>query len=74
MSRKRTTFEALPYYDEDASNDPELQEKIKAEFAKERKKIGQRPIDSDKRIPKVPALFEVCDFPLFNYDYACQAC
>ncbi|PVF98835.1 breast carcinoma amplified sequence 2 [Serendipita vermifera] len=59
MSRQRPTFEALPYYDEDASNNPELLAKVKAELAKERKRLGQRvAADNDPRIPP--------QFPLFS--------
>ncbi|CAG7846227.1 SubName: Full=Uncharacterized protein {ECO:0000313/EMBL:CCA68829.1} [Serendipita indica DSM 11827] len=58
MSRARPTFEALPYYDEDGSNNPELLEKVKAEIARERKRLGQRvSADVDPRIPP--------KFPLF---------
>ncbi|KAG8835348.1 hypothetical protein FRC17_003831 [Serendipita sp. 399] len=58
MDRKRPTFEALAYYDEDGSNNPELLDKVKAELARERKKLGQRvAVDNDPRIPP--------KFPLF---------
>ncbi|KAG8809023.1 hypothetical protein FRC19_005486 [Serendipita sp. 401] len=59
MNRTRPTFEALAYYDEDGSNNPELLEKVKAELAKERKKLGQQvAVDNDPRIPP--------KFPLFS--------
>jgi hypothetical protein len=64
MSRQRPTFEALPYYDEDASNNPELLAKVKAELAKERKRLGQRvSADNDPRIPPQFPLFAVCTLP-----------
>jgi hypothetical protein len=63
MSRQRPTFEALPYYDEDGSNNLDLLAKVKAELAKEQKLIGQRvAADNDPRIPPQFPLFSVCHF------------
>lgn len=60
MSRQRPTFDALPYYDEDGSNNPDLLAKVKAELAKEQKLIGQRvAADNDPRIPPQFPLFTV---------------
>ncbi|KIM19950.1 hypothetical protein M408DRAFT_168525 [Serendipita vermifera MAFF 305830] len=58
MSRQRHTFDALPYYDEDVTNNPELSAKVASELAKERKKLGQRVNpDHDPRIPPQFKLF-----------------
>jgi hypothetical protein len=60
MSRQRATFDALPYYDEDGSNNPELTAQVAAELAKERKRLGQRlNTDNDPRIPPQFNLFPV---------------
>jgi len=60
MSRQRATFDALPYYDEDGSNNPELMAQVAAELAKERKRLGQRvSADNDPRIPPQFKLFSV---------------
>lgn len=65
MSRR--TFDALPYYDEDGSNNPDLLAKVKAELAREQKRIGQRVApDNDPRIPP--------QFPLFSVRYVQLLC
>jgi hypothetical protein len=63
FGRACPTFEALPYYDEDGSNNLDLLAKVKAELAKEQKRIGQRvAADNDPRIPPQFPLFSVCHF------------
>lgn len=72
MSRQRPTFDALPYYDEDVSNNPELTAQVTAELAKEKKRLGQRVNpDHDPRIPPQFTLFSVGSLvPLSSQWYA----
>ena len=58
--RETPTFDALPYYDDDANADPDLALKVKQELTRERKKLGQRVApDRDPRIPPQFPLFAV---------------
>ena len=58
--RETPTFDALPYYDDDANADPDLALKVRQELARERKKLGQRIApDHDPRIPPQFPLFAV---------------
>jgi hypothetical protein len=61
--RETLTFDALPYYDDDANADPNLALKVRHELARERKKLGQRVApDHDPRIPPQFPLFAVRPF------------
>jgi hypothetical protein len=58
--RETPTFDALPYYDDDANADPDLALKVRQELARERKKLGQRVApDRDPRIAPQFSLFAV---------------
>ena len=58
--REIPTFDALPYYDDDANADADLAFKVRQELARERKKLGQRIApDHDSRIPAQYPLFAV---------------